>query len=320
MADENTPVEIEISTLSEHFTPEELQEVTKAEPVIEPVVEPVIEPIKPTDPVAEPAGEDIPVVDDVTIEPHSDNLKAALKEERDKRKVLAAELAALRAQPPTTTNQPTPQTVQQQQQSQQIDIKEQINQYAERVVKERLGIEGDPRDLRYVDPDKYDDYMNEKTMVRIEESNKYNSGQAVRQENVNFVNELQTAPDFATLYQFALAELDELPGKKSRSVGNAFQRIDQGVGTKEDIAEVRTFTTECRAKMSGVTPQSNVTPVIAPTTSPLDKANGLPRATGLSGSKTSAMSWSQVEDLIKQGKVDQIPKEMISQIDKRLLE
>jgi hypothetical protein len=306
-ADEDS---VSLDTLKEQgFSDEDLQEFTpKTEPVVDPVIEPVIEPVE------EETPQDSVIVEEEI--PHADNLKMALKEERERRKVLSAELAALKAQQPITTIQQTAPIVPP---TQQTSVEDQIASIADEKVKKALGITEDIDTLQYSDPALYLKYVKGVAKEEFKLETQYEQQQTVYNQNRTFVSELQQQADFPVLYQFAVAELDELPGKKARVIEQAFSRIDQGNGSKEDIETMRSFVSECRTKMTGIT-QSPVTPVIAPTTSPLDKANGLPRAQSLSGSKTSAMSWAQVEDLIRQGKVDQIPKEMISQIDKRLLE
>lgn len=306
-----------MDTLKDHFSEEELQaHLPQQETPAEPVTEPSETAIN------EPQQEEV-VKDDVTIptedvEPHADNLKMALKEERDRRKVLAAELAALKAQQTTTTTPQQPAPVPQQQP--QTSVEEQIAKIADEKVRKALDIDEDIDTLQYSDPLKYLKYVKSVAKEEFKLEAQYEQQSKVYNENVNFINELKSQQDFGVLYQFAIAELDELSGKEARPKEQAFARIDRGVGTKEDIETIRTFVNTCRAKMSGVATESNVKPVSTTATSSLDKAIGLPRAQNLSGAKTSAMSWAQAETLIREGKIDQIPEEMIRQIDPRLLE
>lgn len=322
--------EVDLSSLKDHFTDEELQSVVPKE---EPAPEPQSEPEPKEEPVPDIEPEPNPEPTPEQTAPDSDKVSKHVpydrfKEVNERNKVLAAELAALKArqsepapqvQTPVQT-QPAPQP------PQQADIRSQINRYAEEEAKRRLKIEGDPREFMFTEPEKYEDYVAEKTSIRIEETNKYNSYQTTRKQNADFVNELKTIPDFPTVYQFALAELDELPGKQARAIGSAFDRVDKGIGTKEDQETIRKFATECQNKMKGITtqpPQDQAAismPVTQPVTNPLDKTAGLPRATNLSGARTAAMSWAQVEALIREGKTDQIPEDMIKQIDPRLLD
>lgn len=310
-ADEDT---VSVETLKEQgFSEEELQEhLTPAEPIQEPAAEPI------ETAIIEPQQEE-PVDGDVTtttedVEPHADNLKAALKEERDKRKVLAAELAALKAQQPTPQpQQPTPVTPP----AQQTSIEDQIASMADDKVRKALGITEDIDTLQYSDPAKYLKYVKSVAKEEYRLESQYEQSQSIRNQNVNFVNELKQQQDFPVLYQFALAELDELPGKQSRVIGEAFSRIDQGVGNKDDHETIRKFTVDCRGKMAGTTTTATVT--VPPTTSPLDKAIGLPRATTLSGARTSAMSMVEVERLVSEGKYSQIPKDILQMIDPNLV-
>lgn len=312
-ADEDT---VSLDTLKEQgFSEEDLQGLMpepepKADPSPDPTPEPKADPTPETEPI-------VPDHDNVSKHVPYDRFK----EINDKNKVMAAELAALKAQQTTTTTpqQPTP-VPQQQNQTQQNSVEEQIAKIADEKVRKALEIDEDIDTLQYSDPAKYLKYVKSVAKEEFKLETQYEQQSKVYNENVNFINELKSQQDFGVLYQFAIAELDELSGKEARPKEQAFARIDRGVGTKEDIETIRTFVNTCRAKMSGVTTESNVKPVTTPTTSPLDKAIGLPRAQNLSGAKTSAMSWAQAESLIREGKIDQIPEEMIRQIDPRLLE
>ena len=313
-ADENI---VNVDTLKDHFSDEDLQEFLPKEDAPQETI------AESTETATDEQQQEETVKDDVIIptedvEPHADNLKMALKEERDKRKVLAAELAVLKAQQTTTTTPQQPAPVPQQQP--QTSVEEQIAKIADEKVRKALEIDEDIDTLQYSDPTKYLKYVKSVAKEEFKLETQYEQQSKVYNENVNFINELKSQQDFGVLYQFAIAELDELSGKEARPKEQAFARIDRGVGTKEDIETIRTFVNTCRAKMSGVATESNVKPVSTTATSPLDKAIGLPRAQNLSGAKTSAMSWAQAESLIREGKIDQIPEEMIRQIDPRLLE
>ena len=315
-SDEET---VSLDSLKDHgFSDEELQGLTPQE---ETVVESVTEPI-------ETAVEVPPVVetpqDSVTVEeeePHADNLRMALKEERDRRKTLSAELAVLKAKQSQPAPTPPVQQYQPPAQQQTTDINEQIATMADEKIRKALGITDDIETLQYSDPTKYLQYVKGVAKEEFRLESQHEQSTNLRNNNVSFVQELQQQEDFPVLYQFALARLDEIPGKQSRKIGEAFYRIDQGIGSLSDQESIRSFTDECRTYMVlSKTEKPSTTTTNTPTTSPIDKANGLPRSTTLSGNKTSAMSWTQVESLIREGKIDQIPKEMISQIDKRLLE
>lgn len=317
--------QFDVESLKQHgFTDEELAGLTpKTEVSSETVTDVKIE-TEDVEPIVDSDTTDNSQSDGETVSKLKPTVVAydRFKEINDKNKLLAAELAALKAaQTPTPTPTPQPAPQQPVQQSQQPNISEQISKAADEKVRKELEITDDIETLQYTDPKKYLQYVKNVAKEEFKMESQYEKQVEIYSQNLNFVNDLKTQKDFPVLYQFAIAELDEMPGKKSKVISAAFDRINSGVGSKEDIATIKDFTNECRTKMTGInTPPTPSTPAPAPlTTSPLDKAAGLPRATGLSGAKTSAMSWAQVEDLIRQGKSDQIPKEMLRQIDPKLV-
>lgn len=307
---------VSVDTLKEQgFTDEDLAAHIEPEPTPEPQPETTPEPepqpeVNP-EPTPEPTPEPI-ATNGETVSKHVPYDR--FKQVNEKAKLLEAEIAALKAQ----YSQQTPQQPVQQTQAQpQQDISKQIKDFAKQEAIRKLGIDGNPTDLMFADPEKYEEYLEERAAIVINATNIYN-------DNISFVSELKSQPDFPVLYQFATAELDEMPAKQARAIEQSFIKINQGVGGKRDIAIVQKYVDECREKMNNIKtppaqPQGGFSMPVTPTTSPLDKAAGLPRAASLSGAKTSAMSWAQVEDLIRQGKVDQIPKEMLAQIDQRLV-
>lgn len=301
--------EIDLESLkSQGLTDDDLQEFLPNSET--PPVEVPVEVIEEEKPVEEETPQDSVTVDEEI--PHADNLKAALKEERDRRKVLSAELAALKAQQAQPITQQSAPVAQQPSLNTPTatSIEEQIAKMADDKVRNALGITEDIDTLQYSDPQLYLKYVKGVAKEEFKLESQYEQQSALYNQNRTFVSELQQQADFPVLYQFALAELDEMPGKQSKVIGSAFDRIDKGIGSKDDHETIKAFTAECRAKMAGTT----TTTVIAPTTSPLDKAIGLPRATGLSGARTASMSWTDVEKLATQGRFDEIPKDMLMQI------
>ena len=314
---------VSLDTLKEQgFTDEDLAGLTP-EPTPEATPEPQQE-LEQPEPTPEPVEEQ-PVPDHDNVSKHVPYDR--FKEVNDKNKLLAAELAALKAQQPQqpqTTHQQPPTQPQSQPQA-QVDVRTAILKYAEQEAKKRLGIDGDPRDLKYAEDDKYEEYMTEKATIAFQETVKHQKSQETLNENKEFVRELQSTPDFPVLYQFSQQELRTLPFGEAIEISDSFNRINAGQGTKTDFDTVRTFANQCREKMTGIRSQppaqqqGGFSMPQTPAPSPLDKAAGLPRSQSLSGAKTGAMSWSQVEQLINEGKADQIPKDMLKQIDPRLV-
>lgn len=312
---------VSLDTLKEQgFTDEELKMVMEQqpestpEPQQEPQQEPTTEPTVEPEPTPEPTPEP-PAPDSDKVSKHVPYDR--FKEVNERNKVLMAELEALRAaQQQAAPQQPQPQQAPQQQQS---DVYSQIKNYAKQEAVKKLGIEGNPQDLMFTDTEKYEEYLTERAKIEYQETYKYQEQQKVYQDNVSFVRELQSIPDFPTVYQYAMQELDEMPRKQARVIDEAYSRIDAGRGTSKDFEVIRNFANQCREKMNGVASQPPITQAAISTppvqqANPLDKAAGLPRANNLSGAKTAAMSWSQVEQLIVEGKIDQIPKDMLKQI------
>ena len=275
----------------------------------------------PPEPVAEPAetteepSETAPVSDDkeTVTEDHSENLKAALKEERARRKALRDELEALKAQKETAPIQ-QPQTP-----TQAPDVVKQIKADARAKAIKSLEIEGNPSDLMFADPEKYEEFVSERARLEYEAIHSYKQQQQTFQQNVNFVNELRNTPDFPVILNYAMQELDEMPRKQSRAIEDAYNRVDAGRGNTEDFNVLRKFVSECQGKLgngNGSEQQFDASQANSGgLTSKLEQAANLPKASQLAGGKTTQVSWAEVERLAAAGKFDEIPKEMLLKLD-----
>lgn len=288
-----------IDELPKEEQTEEVEETTEEE----------TKPAETTDESTEnaPASEETAVPED-----HAENLKAALAEERAKRKALRDELNSLKAQ----VNRPQ---VQEQPQTQAPDVLQQIRNDARQKAIASLKIDGNPSDLMFVDGEKYEEYISERTRLEYEAMSTYRETQKVFNENVAFANELREVPDYQNVLNYAMAEIDEMPRKESRKIEEAYDRVDKGRGTSGDFQVLREYITTCQKKMTGedvsvptkTQPQTNVSGL----TAKLEQAAALPKASQLAGGKTSQMSWSEVERLAKAEKWDEIPKEMLLKLD-----
>lgn len=313
-----------VDTLKDHFTEEELNGMMAVpEPTPEPQPEPEPEPVTEPEPTLEPVQEPAPDSDKVSTHVPYDRFKKI----NDEKKLLEARLAALEAQ---QQSQPAPvqQPITQQQttpQQPQISVAEQIAKIADEKVRKELGLTSEDIDqLSIIDPAKYLQYVKGVSKEEYRLETEHHQQQQVYVENVTFVNELKAIPDFPVLLQFAEKELDELPRREAKTIDDAYERVNAGRGSAKDFSVLRDFANKCKEKMTGIsqapTQGAISMPVTQPVVNPLDKAAGLPKATNLSGAKTAAMSWGQVEQLIQSGEIDKIPKDMLAQIDKRLLE
>ena len=287
-----------------------LEELPKEEEQQEELKETTEEETKPAETTDEstenaPASEETAVTDD-----HSENLKAALAEERAKRKALRDEVNSLKAQ------MSRPATIEQ---TQAPDVLQQIRNDARQKAIASLKIDGNPSDLMFVDGEKYEEYISERTRLEYEAMHQYKETQRVFNENVQFANELREVPDYQNVLNYAMAEIDEMPRKESRKIEEAYDRVDKGRGNKDDFNVLREYVSACQKKMTGedvsvavkTQPQTNVSGL----TNKLEQAAALPKATQLSGGKTSQMSWSEVERLAREEKWDEIPKEMLLKLD-----
>ena len=297
------------------FTEEDIKpfidELPKEEQTEE-VEEQTEEETKPAE-TTEESTENAPASDETAVpEDHAENLKAALAEERAKRKALRDELNSLKAQ----VNRPQ---VQEQPQTQAPDVLQQIRNDARQKAIASLKIDGNPSDLMFVDGEKYEEYISERTRLEYEAMSTYKETQRVFNENVAFANELREVPDYQNVLNYAMAEIDEMPRKESRKIEEAYDRVDKGRGTTADFNVLREYVSTCAKKMTGedvsvptkTQPQANVSGL----TAKLEQAAALPKAAQLSGGKTSQMSWSEVERLAREEKWDEIPKEMLLKLD-----
>ena len=283
----------------EFLPKEEPQEETPAEETAEPQE-------KSEESETAPVGEETTVTDD-----HSDNLKAALKEERARRKALRDELDTLKAQMQPIKQQPI-------QPTQAPDVLSDIRQKARAKAIESLKIEGNPSDLMFADPEKYEEFVSERARLEYEAVHAYQENQRVYGENVAFVNELRNIPDLPAIMHYANEDLDEMPRKQSRKIEEAYDRVDKGKGNKDDFQVLRDYVAEVQKKMTGTNtsattqtqPQANVSGLAGK----LEQAAQLPKANQLSGGKTKQMSWEEVEKLAREEKWDEIPPDMLKQL------
>ena len=320
---ENT--NIDIGSLSQHFTEEEIatvlpkDEAESAEVVEEQAEQQEVEQTE------EPSQPD----SDIVQEEKPQKLKPTViaydrfKEVNDKAKALAAELAALKAQKPveqTVFEQPKP--VADSQTEAKAKYYATLSADADREARAILGIgDADLTELQFTDNPKYQALLDTRATI-VQEMHRDNMmAFQVRQANEQYVATLQQDPLFIPVYQYAKEIMAGLPSREVKAFEAAEARIMQFSGTNADFALVNEKVDEYKAKYLASTGQSAPSQVsVTHTKAPLDKAEGLPRASNLSGAKTAAMSWQQVEQLIRDGKADQIPKEMLAQIDPKLIE
>ena len=318
---ENT--NIDLASLSQHFTEEEIatvlpkDEAQNAEVVEEQAEQQEVEQTE------EPSQPD----SDIVQEEKPQKLKPTViaydrfKEVNDKAKALAAELAAMKAQKPV--EQPRQMPEQQTQTEAKAKYYATLSATADKQAREILGVhDADLTELQFTDNPKYQALLDTRATI-VQERHMENVKQfQVRQANEQYIATLQQDPLFQSVYQFASEELYSLPGRELMQFKEAEARVLNYRGTESDFKLLDKYIGDFKDKYLASTGQKPVASQVSVThtKAPLDKAEGLPRASNLSGAKTAAMSWQQVEQLIRDGKADQIPKEMLAQIDPKLIE
>lgn len=301
--------------------PEELREfIPKDETVVE--TQPDAEAHKVEKPIEEPVVDtkEPEIQEGATAQPAVPYSR--FKQMVDQKNLLKAELEAAKAQQPIQQVQPTPPLFQPTQPPAPVDISEQIAKMADEAVKKRLGLDGlDESDfniLAITEPAKFTKYVKELAKEEISREADYKEFQKTYATNIEFHTKMNT-PDFPVLFQFSKNELMDKPKREADKIAESYERIVAYRGSKDDMDAVEKFLGECRAKMSGIKPEETIA-TTPQKESALDKADALPRATKLGGAKTGSMTWQQVEQLIRDGKADQIPQDMLAMIDPKLLE
>ena len=328
MDTETTSISVE-SLKQQGFTDEELQGVIPQEETAEekPAEEPAQE--------EQPQTEEEPV-EEVKEQPAPDSEKVSkhvpydrFREVNEKAKALAAELAALKAQQVTPKQEQK--TVFEQQpapaQTNNADARAKyfatLSSNADKEAREIYGIaDADLTELQFTDNAKYQAYLDTRATIVQEKHAEHMKVFHVRQQNEAYVAKLQQDPLFAPVYQYANEAMQDLPGRELLKFKEAETRVTQFCGTDADFALLDKYMADYKAKFLAAQGQATVAnnATIQPHKAPLDKAEGLPRANNLSGAKSAAMSWAQVEQLIRDGKADQIPRDMLAQIDPKLIE
>ena len=320
--------EIDVASLKQHFTDEELQGVIPQEETAEekPAEEPAQE--------EQPQTEEEPV-EEVKEQPAPDSEKVSkhvpydrFREVNEKAKALAAELAALKAQQVTPKQEQKPVFEQQPSPAQQNNADARAKYFAtlssnaDKEAREIYGIaDADLTELQFTDNAKYQAYLDTRATIVQETHAEHMKAFHVRQQNEAYVAKLQQDPLFAPVYQYANEAMQDLPGRDLLKFKEAEMRVTQFCGTDADFALLDKYMADYKAKFLAAQGQAPAPQQQAqPHKAPLDKAEGLPRANNLSGAKSAAMSWAQVEQLIRDGKADQIPRDMLAQIDPKLIE
>ena len=173
-------------------------------------------------------------------EEHAENLKAALAQERARRKAAEERARTLQAQQAPVTLP-----------EQEIAN---IRDFAKQEALKRLGVKAeDVEGLMYEDEQKYKDLLRLQTQIEYVVSNQMHSRYDQIQKNQTFVNEIKSLPNFNELYQDGVEALNEMTLKDARPINDAFANIDNGEGTEADFEIVRKFVKELQNKRAATT-------------------------------------------------------------------
>lgn len=221
---------------------------------------------------------------------HDGNLKAALAQERARRK--AAEERARQFE-----QQQKPLTLPD---SEISDIRE----FVRREALKRFNLKAeDLESLMYEDVNKYNDFIRFEANAEYAIANKQMAVHQQRQTNVNFVNEIKSLPNFPELYQRGLEKLNEMMMREAQPINDAFYRVDIGEGTQADFDVIRKFVNDLQNEQATNTQVEN---------NPLKVAEKLPKAGALNGGAPTPNKVSE-EDILKayqSGNIDSLPQEV----------
>lgn len=252
-----------------------------------------------TDATAAGESDTTPNTDEVPAEDehkHDGNLKAALAQERARRK--AAEERARQFE--------------QQQRPLSLPDNEvsDIRDFVRREALKRFNLKADDLEgLMYEDVQKYNDFIRFEANAEYAITNKQMAVHQQRQTNINFVNEIKSLPNFPELYQRGLEKLNGMMMREAQPINDAFYRVDIGEGTQADFDVIRKFVADIQNENATNTQVAN---------NPLKVAETLPKAGALNGGVPTPNKVTE-EDILKayqSGNIESLPKEIRDYFDK----
>lgn len=226
---------------------------------------------------------------------NDNNLKAALAQERARRK--AAEVRARQFEA-----QQRPITLPD---SEVSDIRD----FVRREALKRFNITAeDLESLMFEDVQKYNDFIRFEANAEYTITNQQLAVHQQRQTNLNFVNEIKSLPNFGELYQRGLEKLNGMTMRDAQPINDAFYRVDIGEGTDADFETIRKFVNELQNERATNTDVTN---------NPLQVAATLPKAGALNGGVPTPNKVSE-EDILKAyqtGNLDALPDDVRKYFD-----
>lgn len=289
-----------------------------------------------TSPSAEPAA-DAPTTKDEPPEPpvpsddqnvdkpqdgaegHGD-LGKALAEERARRKAMGDEVNQLKAQ-----LEQMRQAQNQQGQAPAVppQTKQEIINYAKKEAARRMNLQN-VDDLMFTNPAQYDEFLRMQGAIAYRQEQQVQKAMAVRAQNVAFAQEIMSTPNIQAIYQKGNEMLNDMKRMDARVIDEAFNRVDQGIGTEKDFKTIRDFKDKVVAALQGTgasapAPAGNgvPAPAPAPVSNPLTQAAGLPKAAALTGANPAQPKLSNEDILraVREGREKDLPKDIQRAID-----
>lgn len=226
---------------------------------------------------------------------NDNNLKAALAQERARRKAAEERARQFEAQQRPITLPD----------SEVSDIRD----FVRREALKRFNLTAeDLESLMFEDVNKYNDFIRFEANAEYTITNQQLAVHQQRQTNLNFVNEIKSLPNFGELYQRGLEKLNGMTMRDAQPINDAFYRVDMGEGTEADFETIRKFVTELQNERATNTDVTN---------NPLQVAATLPKAGALNGGVPTPNKVSE-EDILKAyqtGNLDALPDDVRKYFD-----
>ena len=226
---------------------------------------------------------------------NDNNLKAALAQERARRKAAEERARQFEAQQRPITLPD----------SEVSDIRG----FVRREALKRFNLTAeDLESLMFEDVQKYNDFIRFEANAEYTITNQQLAVHQQRQTNLNFVNEIKSLPNFGELYQRGLEKLNGMTMRDAQPINDAFYRVDIGEGTNADFETIRNFVAELQNERATNTDVTN---------NPLQVAATLPKAGALNGGVPTPNKVSE-EDILKAyqtGNLDALPDDVRKYFD-----
>ena len=226
---------------------------------------------------------------------NDNNLKAALAQERARRKAAEERARQFEAQQRPITLPD----------SEVSDIRD----FVRREALKRFNLTAeDLESLMFEDVNKYNDFIRFEANAEYTITNQQLAVHQQRQTNLNFVNEIKSLPNFGELYQRGLEKLNGMTMRDAQPINDAFYRVDIGEGTEADFETIRKFVTELQNERATSTEVPN---------NPLQVAATLPKAGALNGGVPTPNKVTE-EDILKAyqtGNLDALPDDVRKYFD-----